>query len=86
MIKRVIIRLFDIDVRKPKFDQKSTGWLHQSQDIKKIKEVNNVPKQKIIGSGSIKISNIDEKNLKKKTRENLSKKRTKKILRRVFQN
>ena len=29
--KRIIIRLFNIDVRKPKFDKKSTDWLHQSQ-------------------------------------------------------
>ena len=30
-VKRIIVRLFNIDVRKPKFDKKSTNWLHQSQ-------------------------------------------------------
>jgi len=38
IIKRIIIRLFNIDIRKPKLNQKDTEWLHKQKVIQEQPE------------------------------------------------
>lgn len=52
MVRRIIIRLFDIEVRKPRFNKKEgTEWLHQQevpQEAERPKKAVSAPEQKIV--------------------------------------
>lgn len=78
MIKRLVARIFNIDVKKPKFDKKeSTDWLHQT---KEDENTDSTPKQRIVNSdiGNANISGrkpevVQEHSVEKDIAEGLSK-------------
>jgi len=65
-IKKVTIRIFNIDVKKPKFNQKgNTDWLRQSQNAAEVKEQPNEPlnasKSKVVGGDFTRNIDSEEK-------------------------